>query len=99
LVDPDGLLCPVDIVEHEVDHLRDPQAAPEHEQEKRLIHGVADLRKQLLHLVLREGFGQWAPPTHHVTRFDRIPRDASLLNEIVKEMFQRMQTPMEGGRG
>ena len=57
-----------------------------------------DLCKQLLHLVLRQGFGQGAPPAHHVTRFDRIPRDTSLLNEIVKEMFQRMQAPMEGCR-
>ena len=57
LVDPDGLLRPVDSVQREVDHLRDPQAAPEHEQEKCLIHGGMDLRKQLLHLGLRQGFG------------------------------------------
>src|SRR2546430_13721694 len=48
LVDADGLLRPVDIVHREVDHLRDPQATPEHEQEERLIHGVVDLCKQLL---------------------------------------------------
>src|SRR4030095_8969188 len=40
LVDADGLLRPVDIVQREVDHLRDAQTAPEHEQEKRLIHGA-----------------------------------------------------------
>jgi len=33
-----------------------------------------------------------------VTRFDRIPRDTALLDQVVKEMFQRMQAPMEGGR-
>jgi hypothetical protein len=56
---------------------------------------VVDLGKQLLHLVLGEGFRQGTSPTHHVTRFDRVPRDASLLNKIVKEMFQRMETPMD----
>jgi hypothetical protein len=58
-----------------------------------------DLCKQLLHLVLREGFGQGPPPAYHVTRFDRIPGDTPLLEEIVEEMFQRMQAPMEGGWG
>src|SRR5262249_61472612 len=81
-----------------MDDLRDPQATPEHEQEECLIHGVVALGKQLLHLVLRQGFGQGAPPAYPVTWFDRIPRDASLLDEIVKKMFERMQAPMEGCR-
>ena len=95
LVDADGLLRPVEIVQREVDHLRDAQTAPEHEQEQRLIHGGVDLGKQLPHLVQRQGLGQGAAPAHHVTRFDRVPCDTPLLKERVKEMFQRMQAPME----
>ena len=98
LVDADGLLRPGDILQREMDDLRDPQATPEHEQEECLIHGVVDLGKQLLHLGLRQGFGQRAPPAHHVTWFDRLPRDASLLDERVQAMFERMQAPMEGCR-
>src|SRR5439155_3098380 len=45
-----------------------------------------------------KALGRGPPPAHHVTRFDRIPRDTALLDQVVKEMFQRMQAPMEGGR-
>src|SRR5947208_2544057 len=68
---------------------------PEHEQEEGFIHGVVDLRTQPLHLVLREGFGQGPAPAYHVTRCNRVTYDAPLLNQRVKEMFQRMQAPME----
>ena len=62
-----------------------------------LIHRVVDVRKELLDLVLGERFGQGPPPAHHVTRFDGIPRDVPLLEEIIEEMLQCMQAPMEGG--
>ena len=91
----EGLLRPVTMLHLEVDHLGDPQATPEHEQEEGLIHGVVDLRTQPLHLVLREGFGQGPAPAYHVTRCNRVTYDAPLLNQRVKEMFQRMQAPME----
>jgi hypothetical protein len=98
LYDANGLLRPVDIVHREVDHLGNPQTTPEHEPEEGRIHRVVDLRKDPLDLVLRESLGQGPPPAYHVTRFDRIPGDAPLLEEIVEAMFQSVQASMEGGR-
>jgi hypothetical protein len=99
LYDVNGLLRPVDIVHCEVDHLGNPQTTPEHEPEEGLIHRVVDLRQELLDLVLREGCGQGPPLASHVTRFDRIPRDVPLCEEVVEDLCQGVQASMKGGRG
>src|SRR5262252_7339514 len=90
-----GLLLPIDLLQLEVGHLRDPQSTAEDHEKQRAVHRMGDLGKEPLDLLAGEGFGQGASTPDKVTGLDRIPAYPLLLQAKGKKVLQRIEPPVD----
>ena len=98
LVNPYGLLGPVNIVQAEAGDFTDAQATAQHQQRQGMIHGMRDLGEEGADVVLRERLGQRATPAQEMTGFDRVAREAVVLHhEVLKKMFEGIEPPVNRG--
>jgi len=95
LLDLQGLLFPVDLLQLEVRRLRDAQPTAEHHQKQGPVHGLVDLGKEPLDLLSGERFGQGTPAPDNVTGLDGIALDELLVQAKVKKMLERMEPPVD----
>src|SRR5439155_7420203 len=94
-----GLLFPIELLQCELRHLGDPQAAAEHDRKQGAVHGMGDLRKELLDLRPSQGFGEGAPTSDKMAGLDRIARHPLLVEAKVKKMLQRIEAAVDGRPG
>src|SRR5262245_39061598 len=100
LLNPYGLLSPVNIVHAQACGFTDAQTSAQHDQRQGAIHGMRDLGEQGTDVVLREWLGQRATPAQEMTRFDRVAREAVFLHhEILEEMFEGIEPPVDRSHG
>jgi hypothetical protein len=95
LHDMQGLLLPIDLLQLEVGHLRDPQSTAEDHEKQRAVHRMGDLGKQPLHLLAGEGFGQGAPAPDKVTGLHRITSYELLVETKVKKMLECIESAVD----
>jgi hypothetical protein len=95
LLDLQGLLLPVDLLQLEVRRLRDAQPTAEHDQKQGAIHWMVDVGKEPLDLLPGERFRQGPPASDETTGLDGIARDELLVETKVKKMLERIEPPGE----
>ena len=60
----------------------------ENTERERFIHGVGKLGKEGVHLLWRQGTGEWTTHARKIARFHRIAKDLLVLQEEIKKVFQ-----------
>ena len=95
----EGLLLPINMLQFELGHLGDPQPTAEHAQKQGAVHGMGDLRKELLHLLAGTCFGQGAPAPDKVTGFDGVPAYSLLVEAKGKKVLQGIEAAVDGRPG
>src|SRR5262245_54829285 len=90
-----SLLLPINLLQLELRHLRDPQSTAEDHQKQGPVHWMSDPGKEPWDLLPGEGFGQGTPAPHKVTRLDRVAHHQLLVQAIIKKMLERIEPPVD----